>query len=123
VLETELDVGQTPGNAYEQSKMEAEKLVRAAEWIDSPTIYRPSIIVGDSRTGYTTTFHGFYVMVKLAHTLVSRMVRGSTAGDTWWRIGAFGSGMQESGAGGLGFGGVLPIFFLGLSIMGAAITW
>jgi nucleoside-diphosphate-sugar epimerase len=80
VLETELDVGQTPGNAYEHSKMEAEKLVLGAPWIDRPTIYRPSIIVGDSRTGYTSTFHGFYVMVKLAHTLVNRMVRGSTAG-------------------------------------------
>ena len=80
VLETELDVGQTPGNDYEHSKIEAEKLVRAAHWIDPPTIYRPAIIVGDSQTGYTATFHGFYVLVKLAHTLVSRMVRGSTAG-------------------------------------------
>ena len=80
VLETELDVGQTPGNAYEHSKIEAEKLVLATPWIDPPTIYRPAIIVGDSQTGYTATFHGFYVMVKLAHTLVSRMVRGSTAG-------------------------------------------
>jgi nucleoside-diphosphate-sugar epimerase len=81
VLETELDVGQTPGNVYENSKIEAEKLVRSAPWIDEPTIYRPSIIVGDSKTGYTSTFHGFYVMVKLAHTLASRMVRGVTAGQ------------------------------------------
>ncbi|MGA2796770.1 MAG: SDR family oxidoreductase [Thermoguttaceae bacterium] len=80
VLETELDVGQTPGNAYEHSKIEAEKLVLACPWIDPPTTYRPAIIVGDSQTGYTSTFHGFYVMVKLAHTLVSRMVLGSTAG-------------------------------------------
>ena len=80
VLETELDVGQTPGNDYETSKIQAEQLVRGASWIDPPTIYRPSIIVGDSKTGYTATFHGFYVLVKLAHTLVSRMVFGSTAG-------------------------------------------
>jgi nucleoside-diphosphate-sugar epimerase len=80
VLETELDVGQTPGNDYEHSKIESEKLVRAAGWIDPPTIYRPAIIVGDSQTGYTATYHGFYALVKLAHTLVSRMVRGSTAG-------------------------------------------
>jgi nucleoside-diphosphate-sugar epimerase len=80
VLETELDVGQKPGNDYEHSKIEAEKLVLASPWIDRPTIYRPAIIVGDSRTGYTATFHGFYVLVKLAHTLVSRMTRGSTAG-------------------------------------------
>jgi nucleoside-diphosphate-sugar epimerase len=81
VLESELDVGQTPGNDYEASKIEAEKMVRAADWLDPPTVYRPAIIVGDSRTGYTVTYHGFYVMVKLAHTLVSRMVRGSTAGQ------------------------------------------
>ncbi len=80
VLESELDVGQTPGNDYEMSKIEAEKLVRSATWLDPPTVYRPAIIVGDSQTGYTATFHGFYVLVKLAHTLVSRMVRGSTAG-------------------------------------------
>jgi len=80
VLETELDVGQQVGNDYEQSKIEAEKMVRAAQWIDPPTVYRPAIIVGDSQTGYTATYHGFYVLVKLAHTLVSRMVLGSTAG-------------------------------------------
>ena len=81
VLETELDVGQTPGNDYELSKIEAEKLVRTAHWIDPPTIYRPGIIVGDSQSGYTATFHGFYALVKMAHTLVSRMVLGSTAGS------------------------------------------
>jgi nucleoside-diphosphate-sugar epimerase len=80
VLETELDMGQTPGNDYEHSKIEAEKLILSTPWIDPPTIYRPSIIVGDSQTGYTATFHGFYALVRLAHTLVSRMVRGSTAG-------------------------------------------
>jgi thioester reductase-like protein len=80
VLESELDVGQKPGNDYEASKIEAEKMVRAADWLDPPTVYRPAIIVGDSRTGYTVTFHGFYALVKLAHTLVSRMVLGSTAG-------------------------------------------
>jgi nucleoside-diphosphate-sugar epimerase len=80
ILETELDVNQKLGNDYERSKVAAEKLVRATAWIDSPTVYRPAIIVGDSQTGYTATFHGFYAALKLAHTLVSRMVRGSTAG-------------------------------------------
>jgi len=93
VLETELDVGQTPGNSYEHSKIEAEKLVLATPWIDPPTIYRPAIIVGDSQTGYTATFHGFYVLVKLAHTLVSRMVRGSTAG--WLMVESLGLSGKE----------------------------
>ena len=60
VFEGELDVGQTPGNDYERSKIEAERAVRAADWLDVLTVHRPSIIVGDLVHGFTTTFHGFY---------------------------------------------------------------
>jgi len=81
VLESELDVGQTLGNDYERSKVAAEKLVRQAGFLDAPTFYRPSIIVGDSVTGYTSTFHGFYVPLKLAHTLVSKVQLGVTGGQ------------------------------------------
>ncbi len=81
VLEDDVDVGQTAGNVYEKTKLQAEMLVRAADFLDPPTIYRPSIIVGDSRTGYTTTYHGFYAPLKLAHTMVSKVARGATAGD------------------------------------------
>ncbi len=81
ILETQLDLGQPMGNDYERSKLEAEKLVRSAVLARPPTIYRPSIIVGDSQTGYTCTFHGFYAMVKLAHTLASQIAPySSTAG-------------------------------------------
>ena len=38
--------------------------MRNADFLEPPTIYRPSIIVGDARTGYTTTFHGFYTPLK-----------------------------------------------------------
>ena len=69
VLESQLDVGQEPGNDYERSKMAAEVLVREAEFLSPPTIYRPSIIVGDSQNGFSTTFHGFYAALHLAHTL------------------------------------------------------
>ena len=88
VLEADVDLGQMPGNVYEKTKLQAEMLVRAAadprgegSWLDPPTIYRPSIIVGDSQTGYTTSYHGFYVPLKLAHTMVSKVVWGATAGD------------------------------------------
>lgn len=81
ILETELDLGQEMGNDYERSKLEAEQLVRGASLSQPPTIYRPSILVGDSRTAYTSTFHGFYAAVKLAHTLVSQMVRGSVTAE------------------------------------------
>ena len=70
VLEVELDVGQEPGNDYERSKIEAEKLIRAADFLGPPTIFRPAIIIGDSTNGFTTTFHGFYAMLHLSHTLL-----------------------------------------------------
>jgi thioester reductase-like protein len=73
VLEDELDVGQQSGNAYEKSKTEAEKLVRAASFLDKPTVYRPSIIIGDSETGYTTTFHGFYAPLKIVQALANQI--------------------------------------------------
>ena len=73
ILESELDVGQKMSNPYEESKMAAEKLVRSAEFLSPPTIYRPSIIVGDSQTGFTSTFHGFYACLELAHTLIDSM--------------------------------------------------
>jgi thioester reductase-like protein len=81
ILESDVDVGQTPGNVYEKTKLQAEMLVRGADFLDPPTIYRPSIIVGDSQTGYTTTYHGFYAPLKLAHTMANKVARGATAGD------------------------------------------
>ena len=78
--EDDFNVGQTLRNDYEKSKFAAEKLVREADFFDQRTIYRPSIVVGDSRTAYTTTYHGFYAVLKLAHTLVRRMPLGSTSG-------------------------------------------
>lgn len=73
ILESELDVGQELSNPYEESKMAAEKLVRSAEFLSPPTVFRPAIIVGDSQTGFTTTFHGFYACLELAYTLVQSL--------------------------------------------------
>ena len=81
ILESDVDVGQTPGNVYEKTKLEAELMVRRSDFLDRPTIYRPSIIVGDSQTGYTTTYHGFYAPLKLAHTMASKVALGATGGD------------------------------------------
>lgn len=50
-------------NTYEQTKWESELAVIRA---DIPyTILRPSIIVGDSRSGYTKHFRVFYSMLRL----------------------------------------------------------
>jgi thioester reductase-like protein len=72
VFESELNVGQEWGNDYERSKVQAEEMVRAAGFPHPPTIFRPAIIVGDSRTGWTTTFHNFYVILQIADTLVKQ---------------------------------------------------
>lgn len=58
--EDDLDVGQRFRNAYEQSKFESEQLVRAAGEALPVTVVRPSIIVGDSRTGWTASFNVLY---------------------------------------------------------------
>lgn len=71
VHETELDLGQTMGNVYEESKLRAETILRDADCFDMLTIYRPASIVGDSRTGYTTTYHGFYLPLQLAYSFAS----------------------------------------------------
>jgi thioester reductase-like protein len=65
VREDELDAGNGTANAYEQSKYSAEQMLRRFAGIRS-TIYRPSVIVGDSRTGYTSTYHHFYRFLELA---------------------------------------------------------
>jgi thioester reductase-like protein len=80
VLEEELDVGQDYGNDYERSKAEAERMVRGAERLETATIYRPSIIVGDSVTGYTSTYHGYYAALRLGHMLLTRVPLGATSG-------------------------------------------
>jgi len=73
VHENELNVGQEFSNPYEESKVVAEELVRDADFLDSLTIFRPAIIVGDSRTGMTFTYHNFYAMLQLGLTLAQSM--------------------------------------------------
>lgn len=74
ILETELDVGQTPGNDYERSKIESEKAAVAAPFLDVCTVHRPSIIVGDLVTGFTNTFHGFYKPLRIVQPFVEAFV-------------------------------------------------
>lgn len=78
IRESELDEGQAFSNDYEQSKVEAEKLVRNCGLFDSLTVFRPAIIIGDSVTGYTTTYHGFYAPVQACYTLISHLQKDHT---------------------------------------------
>ncbi|MEX2032577.1 MAG: SDR family oxidoreductase [Dehalococcoidia bacterium] len=55
-------------NTYEQTKWESERLVRE-RWDDLPiSIFRPSIIVGDSSTGYTSNFRVLYFPLRVLST-------------------------------------------------------
>jgi len=66
ITETELDVGQRMGNAYESSKLRAETLVRKAAADGLPVaVVRPSIVVGASRTGVVREFKNIYVVLRL----------------------------------------------------------
>ena len=63
--EDDLDVSQRFRNGYERSKFEAEQLVRAhAPLLPAITILRPSIIVGESSTGWTPAFNVLYVPMR-----------------------------------------------------------
>ncbi len=57
--ERDLDVGQRFRNSYEQSKYESEQLVRSTPGLPF-TIMRPSIIVGDRHSGWTSAFNVLY---------------------------------------------------------------
>lgn len=73
IMEDELDEGQSFRNTYERTKFEAEKLVRASMPLLDATIYRPSVIVGDSRTGEIDRMAGPYylmnAMVQMPHAV------------------------------------------------------
>ncbi len=65
VEESQLSRGQTFANNYEQSKYEAECLVREFMKRLPIAIHRPSIVVGDSRNGFTPHFKVLYWPLRL----------------------------------------------------------
>ena len=87
ILETECNVGQAFGNEYEESKFLGEQLVRSAGF-QRTTIFRPSIVVGDLKTGFTSTFHGFYAPLSLGWQLASR--HGFRSGESEKLVAAMG---------------------------------
>lgn len=55
-----------PNNPYEKSKAKAEIAVKkwSARNKSGVTIYRPSIIVGNSKTGFASKFNGYYTCAR-----------------------------------------------------------
>ncbi len=70
ILESDFDCGQEFRNEYERSKFQAEKFVRQDGRFQRLTVYRPVVISGDSQTGYTSTYHGIYLYLRLFAMLV-----------------------------------------------------
>lgn len=66
IAEDDFDRGQSFSNDYERSKFLSEMLVRQEEGLTRWTIYRPSVIVGDYQTGFTTSYTGVYSLLRLA---------------------------------------------------------
>lgn len=61
----DLLVGQRFNNHYEATKFQAEVAVRRAMTRGLPaTVYRPGIVVGDSRTGETAKYDGPYQVIR-----------------------------------------------------------
>ncbi len=72
--EDDLDVGQGFRNTYEQSKFESETLIRTEAdhlpWI----VLRPSIVVGDQSSGWTSAFNVMYWPLRALSTGLFRAV-------------------------------------------------
>ncbi len=70
--EDQLDVGQRFRNAYEQSKFEAEGVMRS--FALPLRVVRPSIVVGESTTGWTSSFNVLYPPLRaMSRGLVDRV--------------------------------------------------
>ena len=67
IFENELDQGQGFVNSYEKTKLQAEKEVHAHMSRFPVSIFRPSIIVGHTKTGWTLNFNVIYAPLKLTY--------------------------------------------------------
>ena len=77
VLEDEINLGQGFKNPYEDSKCQSEIIINAAHHSGriSASIYRPSIVIGESTTGYVTHFHGVYAFIRGLWAIIERLRR------------------------------------------------
>jgi thioester reductase-like protein len=64
IYEHELGVGQAHKNHYESTKFQAEVWVRELAGRVPTAVYRPAIVVGDSRSGETQKFDGPYYILR-----------------------------------------------------------
>jgi thioester reductase-like protein len=86
IYEAELAAGQTFKNHYESTKFAAEVLVRNTLDSVPTTIYRPAIVVGDSRTGETQKFDGPYYLLRTISRLHGRPLPQIGNGDAPFNV-------------------------------------
>ncbi|XHH09382.1 MAG: SDR family oxidoreductase [Candidatus Bathyarchaeia archaeon] len=77
IAETDLSNAAGFSSIYEQTKFESEQLLAQAKADLSVSVFRPSLIVGDSRTGEVKTFNTVYYMLKQYLTGQLRIVPAS----------------------------------------------
>jgi thioester reductase-like protein len=77
VTEDELEAGQEFFNTYEQSKCESERIVRDHFARIPAVVFRPSIIIGDSHTGATSSFNVIYIPLRLVQRGLLSFVPGT----------------------------------------------
>lgn len=80
VREEQLDAGQLFESHYEESKFTAEKLVRQAGF-RKLNVFRPCSVTGDTQTGFTSTYHGIYLLAQF--TYFARQRSGVAPGERW----------------------------------------
>lgn len=83
IKENELNCGQKFFNPYEESKMVEEESVSkwAADTNSKLSVFRPSVVVGNSKTGFASSFSGYYTcargFVLLKKTIESELGKGN----------------------------------------------
>ncbi len=83
VFEEDLEHGQRFRNVYERTKYDAERLAHVAMRQLPITVMRPSIIVGDSKTGEIDKLDGpYYLMVLIATNATGRSLPLLGRGDS-----------------------------------------
>jgi thioester reductase-like protein len=78
IYENELAHNKGFCNTYEMVKHETEQMVEQAKAELPITIFRPSIIVGDSKTGKTTSFNVIYEPMRLSYLGKLKILPGSS---------------------------------------------
>lgn len=81
ILETELEHDAGFRNAYEETKYLAELEVEKLKADLPVTIFRPSVVVGDSNTGETAKYDGIYALIQYL-MIAPRLLRFVNVGNS-----------------------------------------